>query len=356
MNRLTPQQRYELSQFVRSVKTRQLRTNDVRYILVLLREAIYDEDFKEWGSAVAHNSRDRGWLFQNAISIWATHHFYEKLDRNEVPLTPLPSDIVQTIVSHLEGLSPCEIFRKYGHILPEGTTSGELIATINHLYSRPESYRTRRGGKTPPREAEAFYHLVSEGGIEPSDKRLLRHMILELEDRALSIPPRPLSEIVATIENSLAQLSIADESLLPEDKAYLQLHLLVAFHSQVIRICPRAFQDITGTALGIDQIVVFVSSMENVLTLDVGFFEPDSILGYQPAYIRHPYSIFRSERCYYPLVASDLSAVDCLAESDENARVSLYQYALKVARREGRYQIVATHGLPDHEWFPEPRR
>lgn len=342
--RLIPQQRYEFETFVRQMKSRHMKTNDLRYVLVLLREITREIEFVEWGSAIAHVKRNQGWLFQNAISIWATHVFYESLNSQNVRLSPLPADIIDAIISHLEDLSSREIYNLYGHLVSQGTTANEIIATINHLYSRPRFRRKRR-------EIEAFYHFVCEAGIDESDEFLLKYLVRHIEDKALSIGPRPLSEIVMSIEQAICLLGVEDCSLNQDDKDFLQLHLLVALHGQVIDINPREFQCLTGHPLGVHKTILFISSVEDVLTLDVGFFEQDEYGAFQPAPIRRSHSIFRVERFSYPVISSNLSPEVCLAETDENVRYSLHDHSVKVVKKNGRFQIAVGSKIPEQEWF-----
>jgi hypothetical protein len=58
--------------------------------------------FWESGSTIAHPRRDQGLFWSWALNVWATHLYYQDLNREEINLAILPQDVFRTIVSLIE--------------------------------------------------------------------------------------------------------------------------------------------------------------------------------------------------------------------------------------------------------------
>ena len=335
-NNLTPQRQFILLQFAEALKNRSLTSNDLQFILIHFREFEGGNIFKEWGSSIAHIRRNQGWLWESAISIWATHIYYTYLDHEHIRIDPLPSHIFSMAKKYLEDASEFELRCELGDLFPSGFSRDELLATISHLYSD----RTRAGYTDIK---NTFYHLTLKGGIPDEDREMIRRIILAVEEYALSKPPISLLDIVDAIEDGLLNQKALNHKLSDADKRYLQLHCLVAFHDILIDIRPEAIKQLTGVEMGDVQPMAFVSCFEDEITLDIGFFELDS--GFiEPTSIRsneRNLAGSRIERFYYPLLKSDLSASEFVLESDENIRLSLYNHPIRVVPHKGEHVIIA---------------
>ncbi len=316
----TPQRRFLLSQFDVACKRRTLRTAELMLVLIHLRESGAHEEYWEWGSAVAHVRRNQGWVWRAGVSIWATHMFYSRLNPSNIQISPIPIDIYNAIRSYIGGIPDWQLSRDFLDVFPSGTTKSEIFALLEHLYYIPKK-------QSKPRERVAFAHLYSKAGIEPSDRYFLEHLILYVREYSLSTPPSPMDDLVDILEHSLMSLRIKKRKYTNNDRIYLKLHLLVAFHNTLFDICPDAFKQLTGSEIGEVQPMLFVSSMENDLTLDIGFFELEKGKYLEPRNLESPN---RLEKFYYPIVSSGLPAADYLLESDDNIRVCLYNHPLFV--------------------------
>lgn len=327
---LTPHRRFFVSKFVDAVRKRTLTTADVQLIFIHFRETTKGFEFQEWGSSVAHAKRNQGWIWRSAIEIWSTHVYYTNLDRTNFRIDLLPSDIFHTVRNYLEDTYESNLIYLFD------APRSELIATLDHLYSAPNE--KKRGD-----EKSAFYQLSSKRGVTKEDEAMIRRIILSVEDYALNIPPRPLAEIVTALEEGLRSQVDVSKPFSESDRRYLQLHCLVAFHSTLIDIKTQAIKELTGFEMKGKQPLVFVSGYEEVITLDLGFFEMDN--GYpEPTSLCSPHRNLASgklERFYYPLVASDLKTSTYLAEPSVDIRLTLYNHPIRVASRGRKNVIIA---------------
>jgi hypothetical protein len=338
---VTPQRQYLIRRFASFVRSRSLRSADVQAIFVHFRETENDETFKEWGSSVAHVRRDQGLVWKSAAAIWATHTYYSNLNPEEVSINALPSDIFFTIRQHLEHLSDFEIRTEFRDIFPSGISRAELLATLDHMYC-VSAFEAGRKGR--PHVRDAFFHLYQKSGIDPRDRAWITRLVIDLEDAAINVPPMQLSEIVCALEQAVRRNCPELPAFTIAERKFLQLHCLVAFHDTVLELKQSALKEITGIDSSAVQPMLFVSSFEQNLTLDLGFFILEDGKYIEPEALRSPIKNLvggRIERYYYPLLESNLPATDYLHELDENIRLTLYNHPLDVIRHKGKHVIIA---------------
>jgi hypothetical protein len=267
--------------------------------------------------------RNQGWLWRAAVAIWATQLYYRRIadanaDPESIRLEALPADVLQMINGLLDTLSDPESLARFG--LPRD----EVIATFNHHYA----VLAKKGRA---REWDVFCHLISKGGIPEEDKTLLRSLILAVEDYALILAPDPLSGLIDELEGCLGSQGALETPVTSEERAYLQLHCLVALHDLLVDIDPKAFKDLVGLEMGSVQPMLFVSCYEDNVSLDLGFFALDDGKHVEPVTLRVPsygWLDGKIETFYYPCLMSDLPVSESVVEADDNIRLCLYNHPL----------------------------
>ena len=96
------------------------------------------------------------------------------------------------------------------------------------------------------REDESFAFLVSPEGNTNEDLRLMQRLILYCEEMALNIPPIPISDLAETVDNAFRALEISNRPLTADERAYLQLHLLVCFHNVLFDVPSELLETVAG--------------------------------------------------------------------------------------------------------------
>jgi hypothetical protein len=293
------------------------------------REAKLGDWLYESGSGIAHARRNQGILWSWALNVWATHLYYQNLDRHELNVSVLPLDVFNTIYGLIERRQQWQLEDELSHIYPAGISRTELLATLSHLYE----IKREKGGEP------AFVQLVSKGGNFEEDIRLVKFLVFYCEDMALAIPPTPIDEIIDEIDRAFRQLKISDQRLTEDERIYLQLHLLVSFHNSLIDVRSDVFKAITHEEPPNHEAMLSVSAMESTLGLDIAFYCLRDRKYLDQADL---YSPDKSERYRWPLVATALDPEVFLLESDLNIRCCLFNHPLEVQKqKDGSHVIVA---------------
>jgi hypothetical protein len=324
---LTPQRKYLLAQTRDRISRGILRTSDLQLALLHFREAKLGGSWLwESASSIAHVKRDQGTLRAWGLRVWATHLFYENIDRNNLDVTILPLDIFETICWLIEDRAEWQLQDELDDIYPYGFTKAELLATLRHLYHE----KMDRRGDEP-----TFVQLVSKGGNLTEDIRLVRRLVLYCEPMALSVGPTPMDEIVDAIDEAFCD-TVTNARFTEKERVYLQLHLLVSLHNVLLDIRSNVFKVITHEDPPQRQAMLAVSAMNNTLTVDVAFYFRDEGKHLDQADLRSP---DRFDRFRCPLLRTNLSEEVYLFESDINIRCCLFNHPLEVRK----------HPIRDHQ-------
>lgn len=281
----------------------------------------------ESASSIAHVRRNQGILWSWALNVWATHLYYQNLDKHALDVSVLPLDVFNTIRGLITNRDEWQVVDELSHVYPQGISKTELLATLDHLY-----VVKREKGREP-----AFVRLVSTKGNFEEDIRLVKWLVLYCEPMALSIPPASMDELVDEVERAFKQLGIPGRSFTKSERTYLQLHLLVCFHNVLLDVRSDVFNAITHQDPPHREAMLSVSAMDDTLGLDIAFYHLDGGVLDQSD-LRSP---DRFERFRCPLVTTDLDESAYLLESDQNIRCCLFNHPLEVRKRSDRPVIVA---------------
>lgn len=322
-----------MKEFVRTVRNRTLHTSSLQLMFLQLREILKSGEFWELGSSVAHARRDQGHFWKEAISIWATNQYYENLDPRDVRIDQLPLDIFLAISKLVKNLDEKQLSDLLRNVFPHGITKREVFQTLHYLYAEP-----KKKGKL--REKEAFVYLIDPKGVSLEDKRLVANLVVEARSIALNLGPVSIAESISDMEQHLAEFGVLEEPFTDADREFLQLHWLVANHCTIIDIKPGAFKKVTGRELGPIQPMLFVSCMEDEISLDLGFFEDDGGV-MEPMFLeKYDYPFEHVKACYRPVYISSLNADHFVRETDKETRLTLYNHPIRVMKSKGRHYIV----------------
>lgn len=334
----TPQVQRLLKRFVQSVKNRTLRTEQLKLVFLHFRETGATGEFWEWGSSVAHCGRDQGLLWEASVAFWATDRFYKNLDPRDAKIGPLPQDIIYEVQSYIERTPEWELSDLLDDIFPVGISKAEILAIIEHYYTRGKYSRRNRVNSI-------FFHLYGSGsdgkaGIDPVDVAMIKRLVIRVRDNSLGDLSIPLRRYTEALSYELMESGISKLAFSGADELFLQLHFLAALHNIIIDVDRDHFRKVSGFPFGDVQPMAFVSAFEKNLTISVGYFEIED--GFvEPAEIESQFSIFKNCRYFYPILVSDLPSDEFIIESDQNIRYSLHNYPIEVRKRGERSAIVA---------------
>src|SRR5437763_1666061 len=137
---LTPQRKFLLAQTRDRIARGTLRTSDLQLSLLHFREAkLGGAWLRESASSIAHVRRDQGILRAWGLRVWATHLYYENLQKHDLDVSILPLDVFDTIQWLIEDRPGWQLYQDFDDIYPDGFTKEELLATLRHLYrEKPE--------------------------------------------------------------------------------------------------------------------------------------------------------------------------------------------------------------------------
>lgn len=330
-HQISPQRRRLLQRFVQQVRTRKLRTEDLMLVLVMLRELTSDDALFEWGSAIAHGTRDQGETWQMTVELWATQIYYRSMSADDIKLTPLPVPVFETIKSYVNYLTQRQIDLLFENDIL-GISKQDIVATLDHLYSRGK----RRGRRSDP--GQAFYFLVSPRGIPDEDRLMLGLLIRRTVEYALNEPPIDLAAVVEAMARGLKRLGLVKRTFGDRDTEYLLLHLLCAFHGTLISIDAKNFAELTGNKRGDVQPMLFVSSMSNQLTLALGFFEHHKTLGYESVDLVDSSG---HVKMFHDVAITHLNSDSRIFESTADIRLCLFRHPIEVVRWRGKFGLIA---------------
>jgi hypothetical protein len=130
-------------------------------------------------------------LWSWAPNVWTTHLYYENLSEDSLNVQALPYDVYKTILFLIDNTAEWQLAHDLRDIYPNGITKDDLLATLEHLYSRP---RKAKG---------TFVFLTSERGNFEEDLQLMRHLVPYCEEMALQIPPARMDDLVDALERDL---------------------------------------------------------------------------------------------------------------------------------------------------------
>jgi hypothetical protein len=323
---LTPQKKRLLQRTLQSIYSQTLETSDLQLSLLYFRELKIDDEFWEWGSAIAHGKRNQGLLWSWALNVWTTHLYYKNLSEDSLNVQALPYDVYKTILFLIDNTAEWQLAQDLRDIYPNGITKDDLLATIEHLYSRSRKSK------------ETFVFLTSEKGNFEEDLQLMRYLVSYCEEMALQIPPARMDDLVDALETGFTRIDLSRRSFSRADRIYLQLHLLVSFHNLLFDLNCEFFKKLTGFDAPEVETMLSVSAMDDTLGLDVAFYQRQDGRYLEQANVRSP---DRLERFRTPLITTDLEEKRYLLESDPNIRGCLFNHPLEVRRHRGNPVIVA---------------
>jgi hypothetical protein len=341
---LTPQRKFLLSDTRERISRRTLRTTDLQLALLHFREAKLGGDWlKESASSIAHVRRNQGILRAWGLSVWGTHLYYQNLKRHDLNVSVLPLDIFETICWLIEDREEWQLQEELDDIFPHGITKRELLATLRYMYQE----KSERGNNP------AFVQFVSKGGNPAEDIRVVRRLVLYCEPIALAIGPRPMDEIVDAIDECFRQ-TVTTRRFTKQERAYVQLHLLVSLHNVLLDIRSDVFKAITNEDPPNREAMLSVSAMDETLSVDVAFYFRRS-----SKYLDQDnlYSPDRFERFRCSLLRTSLSEEKFLLESDVNIRCCLFNHPLAVRKHPAKdYHVIVALQRRNAEFKPTRSR
>src|SRR5207248_6770783 len=154
-----------------------------------------------------------------------------------------------------------QLQEQFDDIFPYGITKQELLATLRFIYQE----KSERDGNP------AFVQLVSKGGNVEEDMRFIRRLVLYCEPMALAIGPTPIDEIVDAVDEGFRQ-TVTKKRFTTEERAYVQLHVLVSLHNILLDIRSDIFKAITHEDPPNREAMLSVSAMDKTLGVDVAFY------------------------------------------------------------------------------------
>ena len=316
---LTPQRKFLLSETRERISRRTLKTSDLQLSLLHFREAKLGGDWlKESASSIAHLRRNQGILRAWGLSVWGTHLYYQNLRRHDLDVSVLPLDIFETVCWLIEDREEWQLQDELDDIFPNGITKLELLATLRFLYQEKNEK-----GHNP-----AFVQLVSKGGNPEEDIRLVRRLVLYCEQMAVAVGPTPIDEIVDAVDEGFRQ-TVTKKPFTKEERAYVQLHLLVSLHNVLLDIRSDVFKAITHEDPPNREAMLSVSAMDKTLGVDVAFYFRRGGKYLDQEDLHSP---DRFERFRCPLLKTNLSEERFLLESDVNIRCCLFNHPLEVRK------------------------
>ena len=327
-NGLTPQRSYLLRQTRERISRCSLRTADLQLALLHFREMKLGDWLFESASSIAHATRNQGVFWSWGLNVWATHVFYEFLDKERMDVSTLPLDVFNSIREVIDRRPEWQLEEELSDLYPLGISKAEVLATLDYLYTR----------KRERRSEPVFVQLASKGGNADEDLRLVVRLVRYCEPFALQIPPAPIEPIVDDVDSAFGRLLPDHRAFRRSERVYLQLHLLVCFHNTLLEIRNDVFKALTRSDAPARQAMLSVSAMDDNLALDIAFYYRDSRGHLEQEDLRSP---DRFERFRAPLVGTELPENRYLLESDLNIRCCLYNHPLEVRNRAGKPMIVA---------------
>jgi len=193
---LTSQRRHLLRQTRERIRRSSLRTADLQLALLHFREVKLGDWLCESASSIAHATRNQGIFWSWGLNVWATHVFYEFLDKERLDVSMLPLDVFNTVRNVIERRQEWQLEGELSDLYPHGVSKRELLATLDHLYTP-----RRERGSDP-----VFAQLVSSGGNAEEDIRLVARLVRYCEPFALRIPPASIDPIIDDIDAAFGQL------------------------------------------------------------------------------------------------------------------------------------------------------